>query len=315
MPSTSYHVPMKRQHIALAVMVAAIWGVNFSVIRIGLGSFPPIFLVAVRFMIVALPVLFLPRPQVPWPRMVAIATTLFIGQFTLLFLSMSHGMPAGLASVVLQAQAFLTMGFAALLFKERLRGQHVAGMLLACAGLALIASTAGGAQLSLLGFVLCVAAAACWAMGNVLLRGTGSADMMALMAWLSLVPPIPLFALSLVMEGPGRIAHAVTHIDGGGVFAVLYLSILSTTVGYGVWGKLIRQYPAAQVTPYALLVPVFGMLASGVLLGERFSAQQWGGVAMVLMALAVLLGSRAWLGRLIARLVQLVDRSTDSRPS
>lgn len=300
MPSRSYHVAMQRKHILLAIMVTAIWGINFSVIRIGLGSFPPLLLLALRFVLAALPALFLPRPKnIPVPRLIAIATTMFIGQFSLLFLSMAHGMSAGLAAVVLQAQAFLTMLFAAMAFGEKIRANHIIGSLLACCGLTLIATSAGGAQFTLLGFGLCIAAAVSWAVGNVLLRGSGQADMMALMAWLSVVPPLPLLAMSAAMEGPERMLHALTHINASGVFAVLYLAVLSTTVGYGIWGKLIREYPASKIAPFALLVPVFGLTASAVLLGERFNAGQLGGAVAVLAGLVVLIGSRAQWGRLL----------------
>ena len=291
---------MQRKHILLAVMVTAIWGINFSVIRIGLGSFPPLLLLALRFVLAALPALFLPRPKnIPWPRMIAIASTLFIGQFSLLFLSMSHGLSAGLAAVILQAQAFLTMLFAAMAFGEKIRLNHIIGSLLAACGLALIATSAGGAQFTLIGFALCIAAAVSWAVGNVLLRGSGSADMMALMAWLSVIPPLPLLAMSAVMEGPERMAQALTNINLSGVFAVLYLAVLSTTVGYGVWGKMIREYPASKIAPFSLLVPVFGLSASAVILGERFNAGELLGAVAVLAGLVVLIGSRAQLGKLL----------------
>ena len=296
---------MQRKHILLAVMVTAIWGINFSVIRIGLGSFPPLLLLALRFVLAALPAFFLPRPKnISWPRMIAIASTLFIGQFSLLFLSMSHGLSAGLAAVVLQAQAFLTMLFAAMAFGEKIRLNHIIGSLLAACGLALIATSAGGAQFSLIGFALCIAAAVSWAVGNVLLRGSGSADMMALMAWLSVIPPLPLLAMSAVMEGPERMHYALTHITGSGIFAVLYLSVLSTTVGYGIWGKLVSEYPAAKIAPFALLVPVVGVLASGVLLGERFNASQLGGAVAVLAGLIVLVGNRQLLRKVGSVFVQ-----------
>ena len=285
-------------------MVATIWGINFSVIRIGLGTFPPLLLLALRFVIAALPVLFLPRPNVSWPRLIGIASALFIGQFSLLFLGMAHGMPAGMAAIVLQAQAFVTMLLAALVYGERLKANHFVGAALACAGLALIASSAGGSNFTTIGFVLVLGAAFSWAWGNVLLRGTGPVDMMALMAWLSLVPPIPLLILSALMEGPERMHYALTHITGSGIFAVLYLSVLSTTVGYGIWGKLVSEYPAAKIAPFALLVPVVGVLASGVLLGERFNASQLGGAVAVLAGLIVLVGNRQLLRKVGSVFVQ-----------
>ncbi|QIL80297.1 EamA family transporter [Diaphorobacter sp. HDW4A] len=302
---------MQRKHILLAIMVTAIWGINFSVIRIGLGTFPPLLLLALRFVLACLPALFLPRPKnISWPRMIAIASTLFIGQFSLLFLSMAHGLSAGLAAVILQAQAFLTMLFASMAFGEKIRVNHIVGSLLACCGLALIVTSAGGAQFTLLGFALCIGAAVSWAMGNVLLRGSGSADMMALMAWLSLIPPLPLLAMSAILEGPERMLHALTHIQPSGIFAVLYLAVLSTTIGYGIWGRLISEYPASKIAPFSLLVPVFGLTASAVLLGERFNAGELAGALAVLAGLCVLISSREQLAKLLQTLGLAGTRKT-----
>lgn len=278
---------MKPAHILMALLVALIWGVNFTVIKVGLGSFPPLLLVALRFVIAALPVLFLPRPAISWGRLIAISATLFVGQFAFLFSGMALGMPAGLASVVLQAQAFITIVIAAVTLREMPARRQIIGILIALAGLVVIAETAGGVDFTIIGLVFCLIAALSWASGNVLLRGTGKVDMLALVSWLSLLPPIPLFLLSLVFEGPQAISHALTTLNWSGIGAVFYIAVLSTTLGFALWSRLLSQYPAATVAPFSLLVPIFGASAAALFLGERFNTLRIAGMVLILAGLIV----------------------------
>ena len=280
---------MKPQHTLLALLVVAIWGVNFTVISIGLGSFPPLLLAALRFAIAALPAIFLPRPNISWPRLIAISATLFLGQFGFLFTGMAIGAPAGLASVVLQSQAFITILIASLILRERPTGRQIGGTIVAFTGLAMIAATAGGKGFTMPGLALCLAAALCWAVGNVLLRGAGKPDMLPLMVWLSVIPPLPLLGLSLLLEGPQTISHALLTLPWSGSMAVLYTAILSTIVGYGIWGHLLKHYPAATVVPFSLLVPIVGVTAAALILNETFNPTRMGGMSLVLIGLFVVI--------------------------
>lgn len=278
---------MKPKHLLLALAVTALWGGNFVVIRIGLDSFPPLLLAALRFVLAALPVLFLPRPDISWPRMIALGLAWFVGQFSLLFLGMAAGMPPGLASVVLQSQAFFTVIVAALALKERPSRRQGLGSLVALSGLALIGATAGTGGVTVLGFAMLLAAALCWSFGNILMRGAGRADMLPLIAWLSLVPIAPLFGMSYVFEGPERIAFALTHLNAAGVGSVLYLTVCATVIGYGGWGKLLKIYPASTVAPFSLLIPVFGIACAWIVMGETFGSLRLAGMALILAGLAV----------------------------
>lgn len=278
---------MRLREILLALFVVVVWGVNFVVIEVGLGTMPPLLLAALRFAVAALPVVFLPRPAVPWPRFLFIAMVLFTGQFACLFLGMKVGMPAGLASVVIQSQAFLTGPIAALALGERVTLRQMGGTAIAFAGLVAIALTAGGNGVTLAGFLLCVGAALCWAVGNVALRGAGKIDMFAMVCWLSLVPPLPLLGLSLVFEGPTSIVHAFETMGWVGIGSVLYIAVLSTNVGYGFWAYLLRQYPAAQVAPFSLLVPIVGAGSAALLLGEQFGMIRLLGMVLVLAGLVI----------------------------
>lgn len=293
---------MKAREILLALTVVVIWGVNFVIISVGLGSFPPLLLAALRFAVAALPAVFLPRPKVPLPRFLFIGLVLFTGQFACLFIGMSVGMPAGLASMVIQSQAFLTGPIAVLVLGERISPRQMIGTVIAFGGLAAIALTAGGGGVTLAGLLFCLGAALCWAIGNVALRGAGKIDMLAMVTWASLVPPLPLLALSLIFEGQVRVEHALMSMTWVGVGSVLYIALLSTNIGYGIWAYLLRQYPAAQVAPFSLLVPIIGALSAALLLGEKFGPVRLVGMILVFVGLVVAVAplQRLRLGQAVA---------------
>ena len=279
---------MTPRHLALAVLVAAIWGFNFVPIEVGIGEMPPLILAALRFMIAALMVVFVPRPALSWPRMIALAATLFIGQFALLFIGMDVGMPAGLASTLLQVQAFFTIILAAALLGERPNGRQIGGALVALAGLGLVAATVGEGGFTLAGLALVVGAAVSWAAGNILLKRAGAVDMLALVAWLSLIPPIPLLVLQALLEGPGSVWDGFAGIGMLGAASALYIGLLSTIIGFALWGHLIKLYGAGRIAPYALLVPIFGPLSAAIVLGERFGPLRIAGMALIVIGLAVI---------------------------
>ena len=281
---------MTPAHIGLALLTTALWGFNFVMIRVGLDAgLPPLLMAALRFAVVAIPALWLPRPKIPAGRMIAIGMTLFVGQFALLFTGMAAGMPPGLASVTQQSQAFLTALIAALVLRERPSGRAVLGMAVAFMGLALIGTTVGADGVTGLGLALCLAAAASWAMGNVLLRGAGSSPggPIAFMSWLGIVPILPLLGLSLAIEGPAEIGQALAGMNARGIAAILYVAVAATTVGYGIWGFLMARYPATTVAPFALLVPVTGAASAALVIGESFGPMRLAGMALVLAGLGV----------------------------
>jgi O-acetylserine/cysteine efflux transporter len=280
---------MRPRHVAVAVMIAAIWGVNFVVIDVGLASLPPLLFAGLRFVAAAFPaVLFVRRPAIPWRWFLLIGLPLGVGQFGLLFIGMHMGMPAGLSSLVLQTQALFTALFAAVMLRERPRRAQAAGMVVAFAGIGLIGLSLGQGG-TLLAFALCLAAAGMWGLANIGLRTAGPPDAFGFMVWVSLVPPLPLLGLSLVFEGPRADAHALAHISLGGLGALGYVAYISTLVGFGFWGWLMRRYDAGQVAMYSLLVPPFGMSSAALFLGERITVADT--VAALLIVGGVALGS------------------------
>ena len=281
---------MPRRHVVIATVVAVIWGVNFVVIHIGLEHFPPLLFAALRFALVALALPFVPRPGVSWRFVVAVGTFLSAGQFGLLFVAIHQGMPAGLASLVLQLQAAFTVGLAVLVLHERPRPAQLAGGALAFVGIGIIA--AGRASSVPLGaLILTVGAAASWGVGNIATKKAASPHPLGLLVWSSLVPPLPLLALSLLTE-----RGQAVEVNAAGVLAVLYVVVLSTFGGFGAWAWLLGHHPASSVAPFTLLVPVVGIAAAWLALGEVPSVGEVVGAAVVMSGLALTIGLTLRLG-------------------
>ncbi|GAA3707944.1 O-acetylserine/cysteine exporter [Terrabacter ginsenosidimutans] len=282
---------MRRRDTALAVLVALLWGTNFVAIRTGLDSVPPLLFLAVRFTVVCLPAVFLVRrPALPWRDLALIGLFTSLGQFALLYLSLHLGMPPGLSSLVLQAQVLLTVVIAAVWLRERPSVLQRAGVALGGAGLVTIA-VGRGLSAPLLPLVVLVLAAVSWAVGNVLTRRsgalTGPGAGLGVTVWSGLVVPVPALALSLAFEGPAAVGEALSHLQWQALASTAYTAYLSSLVGYGIWNTLLGRYPVAKVTPFAMLVPVFGMAAAAVAFDERPHPLELAGGLVLLVGVAV----------------------------
>ncbi len=277
----------------LAAFVALLWGANFLAIHVGLQHFPPLFLAALRFAVIAVPaVLLVPRPRVRLRWLLGYGLGFGTLQFLFLFVAMDVGMPTGLASLVLQASAPFTVLLGAALLRERLSRRQGVGIALAVLGLAAIA-VARAQTAALLPVVLTLLGALGWALGNLASRLAAPPNPLHLTLWMAVVPPIPLLAASWVVEGPAAggeaLRAAFTPAGVPGLLAVAYIAVLATVVGTGIWTTLMRRHPAGVVAPYSLLVPVVGMGLAALVLGERPSAVEL--VAGVVIVGGVLLGT------------------------
>ncbi len=269
-------------------MVVFVWGTNFVVIRWGLDDLPPFLFATLRFALSALPwLLFMPRPAAPWRKLAAMGVLLGVGQFGLLYLAMRGDISPGLASLVVQTQVFFTIGLSLVLMGERLRAYQAAGLLLAVAGLAVIGLNVD-ATVTLLGMALVLAAAFFWSCANLLVKTLGPVNMLHFIVWSSLFAVPPLLALSWLIEGSQAIALGLRQADALVWANVLWQAVGNTLFGYGAWNWLLARHPAATVAPWALLVPVFGMSASALSLGEPLPAWKLGAAALVLCGLAVI---------------------------
>jgi DME family drug/metabolite transporter/O-acetylserine/cysteine efflux transporter len=257
----------------LATVVGVLWGLNFLAVRIGLDYFPPFFLAALRFIVLALPViLFVPRPRVAFRWLLSYGLGFGTLQFGLLFLAIRIGMPTGLSSLVIQASAPFTVIMAAILLREQVSPRQAAGVVLATAGIAVLAW--GRVQVhSVLPVALTLTAGLGWALGNLASRKAQPDSPLRFALWMSVVPPLPLLALSAGLEGPAADWHSVAHAFSSrgwpGLAAVAYIAVVGTVAGSWIWVGLLKRYPAAVVAPFSMIVPVVGVLGAWAALGER----------------------------------------------
>ena len=262
---------MPIRDIAIAVLVTAVWGFNFVIIRWGVEEVPPLFLTVLRFAASAFPaIFFVTRPTSRWPTLALYGLTMGSIQFGLLFVAMKLGFSASLSSLVMQLQAFFTMALAAVFLHDRPRPVQIAGAILAFSGVALIATTRWSPQ-ELLPFGLVVAASFFWGVSNIISKRSGETNPIGFVVWSSLFAWPLLLILSLMTEDHAALLNAVTHPSWKAMGAVAYLAFVSTLFGYGIWNVLLKHHRAAVVAPFTLLVPVFGILSGVLVLGEDFS--------------------------------------------
>jgi O-acetylserine/cysteine efflux transporter len=300
------HTRLSVRDLGVVLLVVTIWGFAFVPMRWALDTVPPFLLAALRFLCAALPaVFFIRRPQVPWPMLVGYGMAIGVFQFGLLFLGMQLGMPAGLSSLVIQMQAFFTIGLAAWWLHDRFDRHSVIGAAIAAAGIALLAwyKLTSGATATFAGFLLVIAAALSWGIGNVLAKhaaGRADVDMLGLVVWSSLAAPLPLVLASLAFERGAQTWEVVRSMSWQPWACVLFMSYFATLFALARWNALLHRYPTAVIAPFALLIPIVGLGSGALLLGEGLSATQFAGVALVLAGLVYnVFGAQArnWLAR------------------
>ncbi|WP_432468290.1 EamA family transporter [Agarivorans sp. Z349TD_8] len=284
---------MPFKDLLLALTVVLVWGLNFVVIKVALYELPPMLLAGLRFSLVAFPAVFLVKPpKTPFKYLLMYGMAICFGQFLLLFLAINLGMPAGLASLVLQMQAFFTIMLGVWLLSEKLRWNHIVGIITASLGMALLADaslgTANSSGIPLIAIVLTLGAALSWALGNIsnkLIMRDANVSMLSLVIWSALVPIVPFFLCSFIFEAPQINAIQLSKISSKTIFALIYLAFIATIVGYAIWGRLLSQYETWRIAPLSLLVPVVGILSAALLLGETLSTGQLLGALIIIFGL------------------------------
>ncbi len=274
-------------HLLLALAVMVVWGTNFVVIRFALQHIPPLTLATLRFAFAALPaIFFIKRPAVPWWQLAGYGLFIGAGQFGILFIAMNGHISPGLVSLVIQSQVFFTIGLSMALTRERVRGFQWAALALAVLGLGVIL-VHSGTSATPLGLGLTLLAALSWGIGNTVQRASGPVNMLAYVIWSSPFAIPPLLLLSLVFDGWPAIVHGLATADTATWAAVLWQSVGNSLFGYAAWGWLLSRYPAATVTPLALLVPVFGMATAAIVIAEPLPAWKLIAAALVMSGLAL----------------------------
>ena len=285
---------MKPFDTAMALLITAIWGLNFSIVKLGLATMDPYFLAAIRFALCALPaVFFVRRPAIAWHYWAVYGLLFGVLQWGAVYAGIYFGLSAGLASLVLQTAVFFTMAGGVVFFKERMTTPMLLGTLVAFCGVALVFVHAQG-QASVWGLSLVVIGAMAWAAANLVVKRAKPPNMFAFMVWSSLVAPLPLLALSWLFAGSTRMAPALANIDDTAVFSILFQVYPTTLLGYAVWNGLLKKYPVTSVAPLTLFVPVFGMLGSVLLFGETLPGYKWLAMACILTGLLITRFGAGW---------------------
>ena len=277
---------MTPRHTLLALLVVAIWGVNFVAIDLGLSNVPPLLFLAMRFVLVAIPAVFFIRPPaIGWRNVLLIGAFLSLGQFTLLYLALSLGMPPGLASLLLQTQIVFSVIVSSLLLREHPTRRQLTGIVIGMVGLAVVVvgHTSAAPWLPL---VITLLAALSWAIGNVLSRRARAASGLSLVVWSGLVVPIPSIALALLVDGPQAVGFSLAHLSLAAILSTVYTALAASLVAYTIWNSLLARYPTGAVVPFTLLVPVIGILAAWAVFGERPASSELIGGAIMLGGLA-----------------------------
>ncbi|SDG54084.1 EamA family transporter [Pseudomonas abietaniphila] len=278
---------MKIRHLLLAIAVTAIWGLNFSVIKLGLTTVDPFILAGIRFTLCALPaIFFIPKPDVPWRYIVGYGLVFGVGLWGVVNLGIQSGLSAGIASLVLQLSAFFTLLLGARVLREKLSRYQIAGMGIASCGLLSILTIADGTVTSA-GLMLVLLGALAWSVANVINKKARTTQVFAFLVWSSAFSPIPLFALDYAVNGSVGYRALVSQIDARAVLSILFQVYPNTLFGYWVWNSLMKRYPVSTVAPLSLLVPVFGLVGSAVIFNEQLSLNKVIAVLLIVSGLGV----------------------------
>ena len=278
---------MQKKHQFLAVLVTAVWGLNFPVTKLGLAAIDPLLLTALRFTLAALPwVFFVKRPPIAIKWLAAYGLIFGVAMWALINLGIEWGVPPGTAALLIQFSAFFTMGWGVLLFREQLSYAQMLGMGLAVLGLISIILASPG-QGTTLGYALLLVSALSWSVGNVIIKQSKVREMFAFVVWASVFPPLPLLLLTWLAHGSAPFTALVTHFEWVALFSLLFQVYAATHFCYWGWNLLLREYPVSRVAPLSLLIPVFGVAGSMLILGHRVGASEGVSIALILSALVV----------------------------
>ncbi|HXF90810.1 MAG TPA: EamA family transporter [Candidatus Nitrosotenuis sp.] len=278
---------MKLIHVLIAILVAAIWGFNFVVVKIGLSELPPFMYGAGRFLIALTPIIFFWRkPNVSWKIISGIGFTLGLTKFSLMFLGIYFGMSAGLASLVLQSQVFFTVALSIVIFGSRLQFNQILGMIVAFVGIFMIGWQMQATS-SLVGFLCILGSSVAWSISNILYRKAGDVDMFHLTVWTSLIPPIPMLCAAYYFEGQYSLLDCLASLSWVGYICLLFTACASTWIGATLWGVLLKTYDPTHVAPFSLLIPVFGISSAWVVIGEELSLMTLFACSLVFLGLII----------------------------
>lgn len=278
---------MTRQDSLLLVLLMALWGFNFSVIKLGVNNIDPFLLTALRFSLAVLPLIFfVRRPNVPWRYLMTYGLTFGVGVWGLTTLSVGVGLSGGLASLLLDMSVISSLLVGRYLLKEHVTVSKVLGSLLALLGLGLIIWHQDG-TVTPLGLALVLSASVFWSINGLIVKRSGTREVFAFNIWGMAFAPIPLFILALCVSGPSSVMQSIADINGSVLFSAAFQAYPTTLLGYWFWNKMIVKYSVSSVAPMTLLVPVFALIGGYIFFGESLDAVQAIAAVVILLGVAV----------------------------
>lgn len=283
---------MKLTHFLLVLLVVLVWGINFLFVKFALDEVSPLTLCAIRFVLASVPAIFFIKKPEQTKVVAAYGIVMFALQFSLLFIGMRIGMTPGMASLLMQVQVFFSILFAAFFLGEIPYIWQIAGAIVSFTGIGIVAAHVDN-QITIAGFLFILAGAATWGVGNLIIKKAPHANMLAVVIWGSFYASLPMVLVALLFNGPQSFVSTYQHLSGLGLISMLYITYVSTWVGYGVWNWLVSRYPISMIVPFSLMIPIIAMISSVLVLGESFPL--WKGVAslFVMGGLCInLLGAR-----------------------
>lgn len=277
---------MPLKHLMLIFLVIFSWGFSYVATKIGLLELPPFLFATLRFSVLIIPALFIPFPKTKLSGIILFSLFMCFAQFAFLFLGVKLGMPAGLASLVMQAQAFFTIIMGTLLLKEQIKIKAVIGLCIAVLGLIIIGSDTR-TDMTMIGLIFTLLSALSWAIGNILIKKLQPVNTLSLTVWGTVLAIFPLALASLIFEGPNHIKTSLMNITISGILAIIYLGFVASLVAYGLWAKMLSHYPTNLIAPFSLLVPIIGMSSTAFFLNEHLSGTEILGAAVIMFGLII----------------------------
>ncbi|WP_067093981.1 EamA family transporter [Marinomonas atlantica] len=278
---------MTRQDSLLLVLLMALWGFNFSVIKLGVNNIDPFLLTALRFSLAVLPLIFfVRRPNVPWRYLMTYGLTFGVGVWGLTTLSVGAGLSGGLASLLLDMSVISSLLVGRYLLKEHVTVSKVLGSLLALLGLGLIIWHQDG-TVTPLGLALVLSASVFWSINGLIVKRSGTREVFAFNIWGMAFAPIPLLLLALIVSGPASVMQSIADINGSVLFSAAFQAYPTTLLGYWFWNKMIVKYSVSSVAPMTLLVPVFALIGGYIFFGESLDVVQAIAAVVILLGVAV----------------------------
>ncbi|EKO3428503.1 EamA family transporter [Vibrio fluvialis] len=280
---------MQGRDLLLIISVMAIWGFNFSMIKLGVSEMDPLLIAAARFFCATFPIIFFVRkPNVQWRYLMAYGLVFGTGIWGMASCSITFGLSSGMASVLLQTDVLTTVLVGVLLYKEVISARMAAGIVVSVVGLVVSIIYTNG-NVTLAGVVFIMISAICWPLAGVIVRKSGTRSAFAFNIWGMLFAPLPLVALSVAMNGWDVLSTTYQQWNSNAWISVLFQAYPTTVFGYWVWNKMVLKYPMSQLAPMTLLVSVFALLSGYAIYDEQLSLAQWVSCSTFLLGIGLVL--------------------------